>query len=212
MLDWDGSFWGWTWIDFERCRSGFGWSSNGRFTWCEIQCFLHNQSTPSNTFQMLFESIWVYLVYITSCMIPIYRSILVNYYDTCYIYIYIRYIMDLCIYNIIHIKTIRSKHLYSHHFPGCLRTIRFCWVFPRSMLFQNGRTVNQLFDALSAGKVWAGLVVVTSNCHKRHNEKGEVGIFYFVWGRVCVEVFGNIWWLLLLVFLVVLRSKSWNSS
>lgn len=132
MLDWDGSFWGWTWIDFERCRSGFGWSSNGRFTWCEIQCFLHNQSTPSNTFQMLFESIWVYLVYITSCMISNYRIILVNYYDTFYIYIYIRYIMDLYIYNIIHIKTIRSKHVFFPIiFPDVFEAIQILLGLPK---------------------------------------------------------------------------------
>ena len=57
------------------------------------------------------------------------------------------------------------------------------------MLFQNGRTVNQLFDALSAGKVWAGLVVVTSN-RDRQNTKGTTKrgrwVFFFCVGEgVC---------------------------
>ena len=125
-------------------------------------------------------------------MISNYRSILVNYYDTfyIYIYIYIRYIMDLYIYNIIHINYTFKTFVFPSFSRMSSKPSRFCWVFPRSMLFQNGRTVNQLFDALSAGKVWAGLVVVTSN-RDRQNTKGTTKrgrwVFFFLCGG------GGVW-------------------
>ena len=51
---------------------------------------------------------------------------------------------------------------------------RFWWGLQRSMLFQNGRTVNQLFDALSAGKV------SQQTGPSDHNQKGEVIFFVLV--------------------------------
>lgn len=74
-------------------------------------------------------------------------------------------------------------------FPDVFEAIRFCWVFPRSMLFQNGRTVNQLFDALSAGKVWRGgwwwFFVTVSTKTKKATKKGR-WVSFSLWGGGCV--------------------------
>ena len=61
-----------------------------------------------------------------------------------YIYIYI------CIY--IYIERYVQKTCIPSFSDGVFLHPRRFWGLQRSMLFQNGRTVNQLFDALSAGK------------------------------------------------------------